>query len=78
MGIAQYLNDGLKEDAMCRIRASPNGRYCLAYALGDFPIHTEMETCYNGDYWLVKMQWKKLSAENKLIDAALYNISAPE
>ena len=78
MGKGQYLNDGLKEDAMCRIRASPNGRYSLVYALGDFPIHTEMHTCYNGDYWLVLMQWKKLSAENKLLAAALYNISPPE
>jgi hypothetical protein len=37
-----------------------------------------MDTCYNGDYWQVKMQWDKLSAENKLLAAALYNISPPE
>ena len=69
----QFINDA------CRIRAAPNGaNYCLAYALNDYPIHEEMETSYERDYWLRKIQWEKLSEPDKVKDTDVYNICAPD
>ncbi len=49
----QFINDGLTENVKCRIRRAPNdAEYCLVYALNDYPIHEEMETCYEREYWL--------------------------
>ncbi len=54
---AQFINDGLTNNAKCRIRGALNGaKYCLAYALQDYSIHEEMETTYNGEYWMRKIQ----------------------
>ena len=65
----QFINDGLTENAKCRIRGAPNGadEYCLVYALNDYPIHEEMETCYEREYWLRKHQWTKLSEDGRPI-----------
>ena len=52
-GKAQFLNDGLKNDAKCCIRQAPIGaNYCLSYALHGYKIHEEMETTYDREYWL--------------------------
>lgn len=76
---AQFINDGLTNNAKCRIRGAPNGaKYCLAYALQDYSIHEEMETTYNGEYWMRKIQWEKLSESDKVKAAELYNICAPD
>ena len=75
----QFINDGLTNNAKCRIRAAPNGaNYCLVYALNDYNIHEEMETTYDREYWLKKMQWEKLSEPDKAKAAELYNICAPD
>ena len=78
-GKAQYINDGLsKKNAKCRIRGAPNGaKYCLAYALEDFPIHEEMDTTYERDYWTRIPQWSKLSEEDKIAAEIEYGINAP-
>jgi hypothetical protein len=75
----QFLNDGLNNNAKCRIRAAPNGaKYMLVYALGDYQIHEEMETSYDREYWLRRMQWEKLSEPDKVKAADVYNICAPD
>jgi hypothetical protein len=78
-GKAQYINDGLsKKNAKCRIRGAPNGaKYCLAYALDDFPIHEEMDTTYERDYWTRIQQWSKLSEDGKAVAGAEYGIKDP-
>ena len=71
-----FINDGLDNSAKCRIRQAPNGAgYLLAYALNDYPIHTEMTTTYERDYWLRKLQWEKLSTADKVKAGELYRIS---
>ena len=78
-GKAPFLNDGLKNDAKCRIRQAPDGaNYCLAYALHDYKIHEEMETTYDREYWLRKIQWVKLSEKDQAIAAKFYKIVAPD
>ena len=78
-GKAQFINDGLTNEAMCRIRQAPNGaRYCLAYSLGNHKKGEEMETCYEKDYWCRKIQWVKLSEEDKVKASELYKICAPD
>ena len=75
----QFINDGLTENAKCRIRGAPNGaEYCLVYALNDYPIHEEMETSYDREYWLHRLQWEKLSEPDKVKAADVYNICAPD
>ena len=75
----QFINDGLTNNAKCRIRGAPNGaKYCLVYALQDYSIHEEMETTYDREYWLQKIQWDKLSEPDKVKAAELYNICAPD
>ena len=72
----QVINDGLKSQAKCRNRPAPNSaKYCLVYALDDFPIHEEMETCYEQNFWLQKKQWDKLSEVDKVRAGELYGIS---
>ena len=75
----QYINDGLNNNVKCRIRGAPtNGaQYCLVYALDDYAIHEEMETCYERDYWLRTIQWEKISEPDKVKAADVYNICAP-
>ena len=74
----QFINDGLNNNAKCRIRAAPIGaNYCLVYALNDYPIHEEMETSYEREYWFRKIQWEKLSEPDKVKAADVYNICAP-
>ncbi len=78
-GKAQFINDGLKNEAKCRIRQAPDGaNYCLAYALHDYKIHEEMETTYNRDYWLRKIQWDKLADKDQAIAGKFYKIDAPD
>jgi hypothetical protein len=75
----QFINDGLTENTKCRIRGAPNGaEYCLVYALDDYPIHEEMETCYEREYWLRKHQWVKLFEADQFKAADLYKIMAPD
>ena len=75
----QFINDGLSNNAKCRIRGAPNGaKYCLVYALNDFPIYEEMDTSYERDYWLRRIQWNKLSEPDKVKAADVYNICAPD
>ena len=75
----QFINDGLNNNAKCRIRGAPNGaQYCLVYALDDYAIHEEMETTYERDYWLRKIQWEKLSEPDKVKAADVYKICAPD
>ena len=58
---------------------APNGaKYCLLYALNDYPIHEEMDTQYDREYWLRKAQWEKLSEPDKVKAADVYNICAPD
>ena len=75
----QFINDGLSNNAKCRIRAAPNGaKYWQVVALNDYPIHEEMETQYDRDYWLRRAQWEKLSEPDKVKAADIYNICAPD
>ena len=78
-GKAQFINDGLsKKNAKSRIRGAPNGaKYCLAYALDDYPKDTEMDTTYERDYWLRINQWAQLSEEDKVLAGVEYGINAP-
>jgi hypothetical protein len=78
-GKAQYINDGLsRKNSKCRIRGAPNGaKYCLAFALDDYPKDTEMDTTYDRDYWIRIAQWSKLSEEDKIVAAVEYGIKAP-
>ena len=78
-GKAQYINDGLsRKNSKCRIRGAPNGaKYCLAFALDDYPKDTEMDTTYDRDYWIRIAQWSKLSEEDKIVAAVEYAIKAP-
>ena len=46
--------------------------------LNDYPIHEEMETCYEREYWLRKHQWAKLSEADQIKAADLYKIMAPD
>ena len=48
------------------------------YVLNDYPIHEEMETCYEREYWLRKHQWAKLSEADQIKAADLYKIMAPD
>ncbi len=74
----QFINDGLIENAKCRIRGAPNdAQYSLVYALNDYPIHEEMKTCYEREYWLRKHQRAKLSESDQFKAADLYKILAP-
>ena len=53
----QFANDGLTNNAKCRIRGAPNGaKYCKLYAIYDYPIHEEIDTRYDREYWLRKAQ----------------------
>ena len=71
-----FINDALDNNAKCRIRQAPGGApYLLVYALDDYPIHTEMTTTYEREFWL---QWDKLSAEDKVKAAALYGIAVDQ
>jgi hypothetical protein len=75
----QFANDGLTNNAKCRIRGAPNGaKYSLLYALNDYPIHEEMDTQYDREYWLRKPQWAKLSEQDKVKAAEVYNICTPD
>ena len=72
----QFINDGLTENAQCRIRPAPNqAKYCLVYALDNYAKDVEMETTYDREYWRRKIQWVKLSEQDKIKAAELYNIS---
>ncbi len=74
----QFINDSLTENAKCRIRgASNSAEYCLVYALNDYPIHEEIKTCYEREYWLRKHQWAKLSEADRFKATDLYKIMAP-
>jgi hypothetical protein len=58
---------------------APNGaKYCLLYALNDYPIHEEMDTQYDRKYWLRKAQWAKLSEPDKVTAANVYKICASD
>ncbi len=71
----QFINDGLTENAKCRIRPAPNSaKYCLVYALNDYTKDEEMETTYEREYWRRKTQWDKLTESDKAKAAELYNI----
>ncbi len=75
----QFINDGLTENAKCRIRGAPNGaEYFLVHALNDYTNHEEMETCYEREYWLKKHQWAKLSEADQFKAADFYKILAPD
>ncbi len=72
----QFINDGLRENAECRIRPAPNSaKYCLVYALDSYAKDVEMETTYDREYWRRKIQWDKLSEDDKCKASELYNIS---
>jgi hypothetical protein len=78
-GKAHFINDGLTNEPFCRIRQAPNGaRYCLAYALRDGKKGDEVETSYERDYWLRTAQWEKLTDQDKVKAADVYNICAPD
>ena len=67
-----------QKNAQSRIRGAPNGaKYCLAYALDDYPKDTEMDTTYERDYWLRINQWAQLSEEDKVLAGVEYGINAP-
>ena len=51
--------------------------FCL-YALSDYPIHEEIDTQYDREYWFQKAQWEKLSEPDKVKAADVYNICAPD
>ena len=71
-----FINDALDNNAKCRIRQASGGApYLLVYALDDYPIHTEMTTTYEREIWLRKLQWDKLSVEDKVKAAELYGIA---
>ncbi len=73
----KFANDGLTFNAKCRIRGAPNSaKYSLLYALNDYPIHEEMDTQYDREYWLRKTQWAKLSEPDKVKAVDVYNICA--
>ena len=75
-GKGPYINDGLTNNAKCRIRAAPKGaKYCLVYALNDYLKGEEMETTYDRGYWMRKIQWDHLSVKNKIKAADLYKIT---
>ena len=78
-GKAQFLNDGLINEVKARIKQAPNGaNYLLAYALDDYKIHTEMNTTYDKEFWMVKFQWDQLSAADKVKAAEYYKIDPSE
>jgi hypothetical protein len=80
VGKAQFFNDSLDfSTAEVKLRQAPGGlHYCIAYALDEYPRNHEMETTYGRDFWVKKIQWDKLSAEDKVEASKSYNIVAPD
>ena len=76
----QFMNDCLSfEAAEAKFRQAPGGlHYCIGYALGDYPKGHEMETTYDAAYWCRKIQWNKLTEEDKVLASDNYKICAPD
>jgi len=79
-GKGQYLNEcWFPNLASARVRAAPNGMpYLIVSTIGDQKRNKELETTYNRDYWLKKIQWDKLSEADKRLASEAYRILAPD